>query len=158
MAGLKLIEDLEKTLYLFNLSDIHKTCSISDIQAWVIPPLKLKQYRLYEDKDIPLCYVSWAFLDAETMNRYINNTFTLTDKDWNKGKSLWLTNIVAPLGGAIKALVRIDEERKKAFTGQRMIGDGGGKEAGKDFSNIFYRRMNKEKDGNKIFKSTKRID
>ena len=150
-----MIEDLEKTLYLFNLSDIHKKCTISDIQRLVIPPMKLGQYRIYEDENIPLCYLSWAFLNAETVEDYINNKKLLQADEWNNGKSLWLINIICPFGGTTESLRRLDEDRKKILKGQKILGDGGGINNNKDFSTMFYRRMTKEKNGKKMFRYTK---
>ena len=40
MAGLKLIEDLEKIINIFAMSPIHKKYTIEDIQRLIIPPLK----------------------------------------------------------------------------------------------------------------------
>lgn len=154
MARFKLIEDLEKTLYIFSLSDIHKKWTIADIQRLVIPPLKLNQYRIYEDKITPLCFASWAFLDAETAEGYAHNKRKIQPEDWNKGKVVWLVDVVAPYGGSINALLRLDNERKEASKGQKGLGDGGGIAQGKDFRNIFYRRSLKKYSGARVSKRT----
>ena len=49
--------DLEKTLQLLNTSSMHKQYNIADINRLVIPPLKLNQYRIYEEDDFPKCYL-----------------------------------------------------------------------------------------------------
>ena len=157
MAGLKLTEDLEKILDIFAMSPIHKKYTIEDIQRLIIPPLKLGQYRLFQDRATPIGYISWAFLNAETVENYINNKKLLQADDWNNGKALWLINVICPKGGAINAMLKVEEKRKLASKGTRYLGDGGGLEAGKDFSNIFYRKMNKEKSSDRIFRVSKRI-
>mgnify|MGYP003643781380 FL=1 len=157
MAGLKLTEDLEKILDIFAMSPIHKKYTIEDIQRLIIPPLKLGQYRLFQDRATPIGYISWAFLNAETVENYINNKKLLQADDWNSGKALWLINVICPKGGAINAMLKVEEKRKLASKGTRYLGDGGGLEAGKDFSNIFYRKMNKEKSSDRIFRVSKRI-
>ena len=54
--------DLEKVLHILSLSNFHKNMSFKDIKRLIIPPLKLGQYRIYEDKEVPLCFASWGML------------------------------------------------------------------------------------------------
>ena len=72
------------------MSSIHSKYTLEDMQRLIIPPLKLGQYRLFQDSHTPIGYASWAFLNAETVEDYINNKKLLQADDWNNGKALWL--------------------------------------------------------------------
>ena len=140
MAGFKLIKDLEKTLNILALSDIHRRYSVNDIQRLIIPPLKLKQYRIYESKEIPLCFLSWAFLDAIASEGFVNDTRQIQANDWNKGKLVWLMDIICPYGGIAQALERLDNERKRYNKGKGVLGKPKLK---MKVDTFFYKRMNR---------------
>ena len=99
--------DLEKVLFILSLSDKHETWTIKDIQRLVIPPLKLNQYRIYADKEVPLCYASWAMLPEEAEEGYKNKTRKIQPEDWNSGDNLWLIDVICPFGGTRTAMKRL---------------------------------------------------
>ena len=105
--------DLEKVLFILSLSDKHETWTIKDIQRLVIPPLKLNQYRIYADKEVPLCYASWAMLPEEAEEGYKNRTRKIQPHDWNSGDNLWLIDVICPFGGTRIAIKRLDNLRKE---------------------------------------------
>ena len=105
--------DLEKVLFIFSLSIKHENFTIKDIQRLVIPPLKLNQYRIYIDEEVPLCYASWAMLPEEAEEGYKNRTRKIQPHDWNSGDNLWLIDVICPFGGTRIAIKRLDNLRKE---------------------------------------------
>ena len=144
--------DLEKTLQLLNTSSIHRQYNILDINKLIIPPLKLNQYRIYEEDSFPKCYLSWAFFSPEINQKYVTENYQLQEDDWNSGDIFWLINVVSPYNNTIKYVLKLDRERKKASEGKKVLGFY--KE--KNLNNVFFRRLNKEVSSKKIFKVAKR--
>jgi hemolysin-activating ACP:hemolysin acyltransferase len=141
--------DLETTLSILSTSPIHKKYTIEDINRLVIPPLKLNQYRIYKLEPDSLCYLSWAYLSPEVTEKYICGDYKLTSEDWNSGNMLWLINVVCNgTAKTIDAFRMLDRERSIALK-MGLLNK-------KDLTNIYYRRMNKEKNDNKLFRVLKR--
>ena len=90
-----------------------KDMRLSDIQRLIIPPLKLGQYRIYVDNEVPLCYASWAMLPEEAEEGYKNKTRKIQPKDWDSGNNLWLVDVICPFGGTRPAIKRLDNLRKE---------------------------------------------
>ena len=108
-----MVSELEKVLLILSLSNRHENWTVKDIQRLVIPPLKLNQYRIYIDKEVPLCYASWAMLPKEAEEGYKNKTRKIQPKDWNSGNNLWLIDVICPFGGTRSAIKRLDTLRKE---------------------------------------------
>ena len=102
---------LEKVLYILSLSDLHENMSLRGIRRLIIPPLKLGQYRIYEDQEVPLCFANWAMLSDIASEGFRNRTRLLEAEDWNSGDNLWLVIVVCPFGGVRKAIKRLEKIR-----------------------------------------------
>jgi cytolysin-activating lysine-acyltransferase len=107
------VSELEKVLLILSLSNRHENWTVKDIQRLVIPPLKLNQYRIYIDEEVPLCYASWAMLPKEADEGYKNKTRKIQPKDWDSGNNLWLVDVICPFGGTRSAIKRLDTLRKE---------------------------------------------
>jgi len=105
--------DLEKVLLLMSLCPRFKDMRLSGIQRIIIPPLRLGQYRLYNDKEVPSCFISWGFLSDSVSEAYKQNKHKLQVEDWNSGNNFWIINVLCPNGGVLKAIRRLDIIRKE---------------------------------------------
>ena len=108
-----MVSELEKVLLILSLSNRHENWNVKDIQRLVIPPLKLNQYRIYIDEEVPLCYASWAMFPKEADEGYKNKTRKIQPKDWDSGNNLWLVDVICPFGGTRSAIKRLDILRKE---------------------------------------------
>ncbi len=107
------MKDLKKVLDILSLTDNLNNIRLKAIYNLVLPPLELGQYIIYEDKEVPLCWASWALLSDETSKLYAARKYNLKPEDWNSGNNLWLVNIICPYGGGDIALKRLDKLRKE---------------------------------------------
>ena len=105
--------DLEKIFYIMSQCERFKDMRLSGIQRIILPPLRLGQYRIYSDKEVPMGYVSWALLSDELSEGYKNNTYKIQAQDWNSGNNFWLMNVLCPKGGGSVVLYRMDRLRKE---------------------------------------------
>ena len=93
---------------------------LKGIQRLIIPPLRLKQYRIYNDPEVPSCYASWALLSDELSETYKNNEYVIQEGDWKTGDNLWLINVLCPMGGGSIAVRRLDKLRKELGLPKRV--------------------------------------
>ena len=80
-------------------SEAHKHLFLADLEWRVLPPVLLKQFRLFRKDGNPIGYAAWAFLDDETDKRLRKGDLKLKPEDWRAGPHLWLLDLVAPFGG-----------------------------------------------------------
>ena len=76
-------------------SKLHSRYRINDITNNFLPPINLDQFRIYKKGTDPIALITWAFLDEETENKYINEQYDLKLNDWNSGERLWFVDFVA---------------------------------------------------------------
>ncbi|RUA00255.1 MAG: toxin-activating lysine-acyltransferase [Deltaproteobacteria bacterium] len=104
---LKRLPDIGPVLMLYMQSGHRKFNFISDLEWLLLPPLMLKQCKLYTEKGFPISYISWAFLNETVEKRLIKNCGRLSPEDWESGSRLWLIDVVAPFGGVERMLADI---------------------------------------------------
>ena len=107
------MDNLKKVLDILSLTDNFNNMRLKAVYDLIIPPLELGQYIIYEDKEVPLCWASWALLSDETSKLYAERKYSLKAEDWDSGDNLWLVNIVCPYGGGSTALRRLDAVRRE---------------------------------------------
>jgi hemolysin-activating ACP:hemolysin acyltransferase len=75
--------------------------------AWVHPAILLKQIKLfYNDKGIPVGYITWAWLAPDVEERWINDPKVMLHfTEWNEGETLWIMDFFA-IPGYAKLLQR----------------------------------------------------
>jgi cytolysin-activating lysine-acyltransferase len=78
-------------------SKLHSGYRINDITNNFLPPINLDQLRIYKKGSTPIALITWAYLDEETENKYINEQYDLRLNDWNKGDRLWFIDFIATI-------------------------------------------------------------
>jgi hemolysin-activating ACP:hemolysin acyltransferase len=73
-----------------------------DFARLVTPAIGLRQFRLYYDRTVPIAYVSWAFLSAETEARFLADATALRPEDWASGERAYIVDFVAQQGAIAK--------------------------------------------------------
>ena len=118
---------LGHVLWLMSQSAVHKHVFVADfcqgLSRWfkrvlVMPAVLHGQYRIWRDKNeqghlVPIAYVSWAFLDDDAETRLRSGIKRLRPTDWKSGPNAWLIDIIAPFGGAEKALQELKQSVHK---------------------------------------------
>ena len=89
---------LGEMVWLYSMSELHRTWPIGSIHQWLLPALINKQYRIYHKGKKPVGFITWARMSAEVETAYVRNTRSLQPKDWNSGDRLWGLDLVAPFG------------------------------------------------------------
>ena len=92
-------EMLGRITWLMLQSPAHKHLFLSDLEWRVLPPVLLKQMRLFRKGKTPIGYAAWAMVDDETDARLSTGDVRLKPHQWNSGDHLWLIDLIAPMGG-----------------------------------------------------------
>lgn len=94
---------LEAVVKLLLSSPAHEHIFLSDMKWLVLPPLKLRQCKLYRQQGVPVAFASWAMLSPETEKDFIRHK-RLRPADWDSGNRCWLVDLVVPHGNAQKVI------------------------------------------------------
>ena len=105
--------------WLYTQSQQHKHYFIQDIESRVLPAIVTDQCKIYLQESatqLPLGYVSWAYLSEQAEERHIA-TQRIAPGDWKSGDRVWIIDFVVPFGGAAEAL---DDIRNKIHPGKEV--------------------------------------
>jgi cytolysin-activating lysine-acyltransferase len=82
------------------------------LAAWIDPAILLNQIRIfYNEKQLPIGYMTWAYLAPDVEDRWINDPkVTLHLSEWNEGEALWVMDFVAPLGHGRRIMQQVKDE------------------------------------------------
>jgi cytolysin-activating lysine-acyltransferase len=111
---------LGEIVWLLGRSDAHKHIFLTELDWMVMPPIPLRQFRIWRQNNQPVAYASWAFLSDEASQRFTDGAAAgrvgrLAPGEWKSGEQLWLIDFIAPFGGG-DAMIK--ELREKVFAGQ----------------------------------------
>ncbi len=115
-----LAEVLGEVVYLMAKPATHKFLFIADLEWLVMPPVMLRQFRLWRQGSTPLAFASWAFLSEEAESRLLNGVRRLPPQDWNSGDRAWLMDVLAPDPQFAQRMVQ--ELKQGVFAGRPLKG------------------------------------
>ncbi len=95
-------------------SPLHKHMFVQDLEWLLMPPIGLKQFRLWRRDNLPVAFASWAFLNDEAATRLAAGVRRLAPAEWRSGDQLWLIDLVCPFGGTEEIMRRLKEETFKS--------------------------------------------
>ena len=89
-----------------NLSTPRAKFRMEGIDHFLWPAVQLRQIAfLYDELGAPFAYASWAFLTPSVADELRSNPERpLEMQEWNEGTQLWIMDVVAPGGGALRLL------------------------------------------------------
>ena len=97
-------QDFYDIVMLMSNSPVHKLFTVSDLMRVLVPPLQLDQYKVFRQQNKPVGFVSWAWLTNTTALGYITRQRRLKASDWNKGKQLWVIDVIAENYSPVKII------------------------------------------------------
>ncbi|WP_412509619.1 toxin-activating lysine-acyltransferase [Roseovarius sp. SYSU LYC5161] len=83
----------------------HARMPVSQLRAYLEPPLLLGQFRVFRFDGIARGLYTWGWLGQEAERRLVTGG-QLTPEDWTSGDRLWIVDIMAPYKGMTRSMVR----------------------------------------------------
>ena len=90
--------------WLMMHSPEHRHLLLSDLEWRLLPPLRLGQCRLFQERGKPVAFVTWARLTEEVEARCKSRTARLKPNEWNDGERIYVVDVVTPFGGRTQVL------------------------------------------------------
>ena len=90
---------LGQIVWLAMHSPAHRHLFLTDLEWLVLPPLLLKQFRVFRKNGKPFAYVSWAMVSEEVEQRLKSGNIKLRPGDWKCGEMPLIVDVLAPFGG-----------------------------------------------------------
>jgi len=91
---------LASAIALMTVSAPHRHLFISDLEWALLPPIALRQCRVFVKDGRPVGFASWAFVSDEVDARLRTGQTKLKPAEWKSGDRCWLIDLIAPFGGA----------------------------------------------------------
>jgi len=85
---------------LMMASPKHRHLFLADLEWALLPPLALKQFRLFTKDNRPVALATWAFVSETVAKRLEAGAAKLKPGEWKSGERCWIVDLVAPYGGA----------------------------------------------------------
>lgn len=122
------ITALSSAMVLMYYSPTHRQYGLDDIRRLLLPPIQLRQYIIFRDRDCPVGFITWAWLTDEVESSFHTRTKKIEPSDWTSGNNLWCIDFVAPFGHAksIATLLRQEIFTTSIAKAQRLRKDGSG--------------------------------
>lgn len=93
-------EAFGEIVWLMSQSPLHKQFLIGDLEWLVMPPVALRQFRMYRHEGRPVAVVLYAFVSEEVERRIEAGAPTMRPADWKSGERAWIVQVIAPFGEA----------------------------------------------------------
>jgi cytolysin-activating lysine-acyltransferase len=119
-------------IWLMQLSRRHRHLFLADLEWALMPPLALKQFRLFHKDGTPVALATWAFVSDEVEERLNQGRMRLKPEEWKSGDNCWLIDVVAP-PTVVKQVVQ--DVMKSILCGRKVKYFGRDAETGK--GNVF---------------------
>ena len=103
-----------EVVWLMSQSPLHKQVFVSDLEWRAMPPILMRQFRLFYGGDKPVGVIFYASLSEEVEKRLeASPDPKLTAQEWQSGDRLWVVEVIAPFGGAMKLLEELSQTALK---------------------------------------------
>ncbi len=86
---------LGEIVWLMSQSPAHKHFMLVDLEWMIMPPILLRQFRLFHGGGKPVGAALWAFVSADVELK-ISNGQKLHPSEWKSGDRCWLIDLIAP--------------------------------------------------------------
>ena len=103
------MNDVEASINLFLQADNYKEMFKGDIPSvvdYILPAIKLNQYRVFRRGDNPYAYTSWAYMNSDASDKFKRTGVIEHDSWWNNGEEVWHIDTVVKKGSDVLPIHR----------------------------------------------------
>ena len=103
------MNDIEATINLLldakNYKDMFNK-DVSSVVEYILPAIKLNQYRVFRRGDKPYAYTSWAYMDKDSSEKFQQTGVIEDESWWNNGNEVWHIDTVVEEGNDVLPIHR----------------------------------------------------
>ena len=113
------------SLYLFNQSPDHRIYTLVEFNHYCLFPLIHSKARLFYENDMPIGYVSWAWLTPDEAQNFLDERWVPDEQTYKRpdviteNLTLWGIEFIAPFGGTL-SVMRGMMHHSKSILGRRV--------------------------------------
>jgi hemolysin-activating ACP:hemolysin acyltransferase len=85
---------MQDVINLFKQFDRYKNQTDNQLSSYLLPSIKLNQFKKFYDNNKLVGFVNWAYLHDLVEKRF-KQTGKIKSNEWNSGSNLWLIEIVS---------------------------------------------------------------
>jgi len=103
------MNDVEASINLFLQADNYKEMFKGDIPSvvdYILPAIKLNQYRVFRRGDNPYAYTSWAYMNSDASDKFKRTGIVEQESWWNNGEEVWHIDTIVKKGSDILPIHR----------------------------------------------------
>ena len=103
------MNDVEASINLFLQADNYKEMFNGDIPSvvdYILPAIKLNQYRVFRRGDNPYAYTSWAYMNSDTSDKFKRTGIVEQESWWNNGEEVWHIDTIVKKGSDVLPIHR----------------------------------------------------
>ena len=126
-GGVTIFQMIGEIVWLLGQLRGYRNLFIADLDWLIIPPLLSKQFLLFREDGKPIGLALWAFLDAETEERYEAESGRLKPDEWSKGDRCWIVELVDGKVGQERILASLHEGALREYDIKMHIMDESGR-------------------------------
>jgi cytolysin-activating lysine-acyltransferase len=88
-----------EVMSLYLASARHRSVTIDEFAASVMPAIHFNQFRIYRDsRRRPVGWVTWAFMTDQEAKDFMSGGYSFPIDAWIGGEHLWFMDVIAPYG------------------------------------------------------------
>jgi cytolysin-activating lysine-acyltransferase len=99
-AGLAKLPIIGPAMWLYARDPVRRFSFVADMDWQLLPPVVLDQCQLFTRNEIPVAFITWAFVSDQVDARLRSGIARLAPHEWNSGTHVWLIDAVSPFGSA----------------------------------------------------------
>ena len=95
------MNDVQSALHLILKADNYKNMfngNVGHALDYILPAIKLGQYRVFRRGEVPFAYTSWAYMNEESAEQFKQTGIIEDDSWWNNGEQVWHIDTVVEKG------------------------------------------------------------
>ena len=103
------MNDVEASVNLFLQADNYKEMFNGDIPSvvdYILPAIKLNQYRVFRRGDNPYAYTSWAYMNSDASDKFKRTGIVEQESWWNNGEEVWHIDTIVKKGSDVLPIHR----------------------------------------------------
>ncbi len=103
------MNDVEASINLFLQADNYKEMFKGDIPSvvdYILPAIKLNQYRVFRRGDNTYAYTSWAYMNSDASDKFKRTGIVEQESWWNNGEEVWHIDTIVKKGSDVLPIHR----------------------------------------------------